>query len=285
MDRPLSAEEIARHHSVADPVFLDQHMAIVHLVNNRAKHMRAGYRPYATRLATKARDLHKKYGNALPQDELRAFIVDIDRTVHGLGDESRERYQSHMRSMLRRIAREVAGHLRTRGFDIRTKQAIAIAEDAWSSLLPQVEYRVRTLDLRFFTALSKRVQVWDSSSASGIMDMLMTGVGGAEVPGGSLLRMAQKILVSDFLSAAQTVRHRVYSNTGIGWAWWRLSRAHGVHGRLEACEELATARFSEVRLLNLGAPAGADPSGLYPLSHFPELPHPFCRCWSEPVVI
>lgn len=126
------------------------------------------------------------------------------------------------------------------------------------------------------------------NAMAGIQRALGTGVGGGPVGGGSTLREQQRLLTSESMQRVQETERRVMEHSGVKFVYWRLSPTHPAHRghRKEACEYLAEARDSETEQAIIAA--GLSPlhlvlDGLYAIGAVPHAPHPFCRCFIEPL--
>lgn len=110
-------------------------------------------------------------------------------------------------------------------------------------------------------------------------------LGPTSIRGGSLANKHQMILASEETRITNEVTLRIFQYRGVEYAYWRLSSAHPWYGGGEVCEWLASIPYggsqSELRAAGLG---GVSQSGLYAMNNWPSYPHPFCKCYPEPVI-
>jgi hypothetical protein len=102
-----------------------------------------------------------------------------------------------------------------------------------------------------------------------------------------MLRDMTRVFVSDAVRKAADADAEVMALAGVGFAYRRLSERHVFRGGLEVCEELNVARYPGISALLRKSgidPSDVDKRGLYPLEDLPELPHPACGCFIEPLV-
>lgn len=109
-----------------------------------------------------------------------------------------------------------------------------------------------------------------------------TKYGRSPVPGGSALKNARRLMVSEETRLANEVEVLTLQRAGVEFAYWRLNPAHVWVGN-EVCEFLSTHVSGEtLEKLDELKVHGADTEGLYVLEFFPEYPHPHCKCFPEP---
>lgn len=125
-----------------------------------------------------------------------------------------------------------------------------------------------------------------AAARAAVRDVVSAGTGVRAAIGGSIRRDMDRLLVSEAGARTRETERQVMLTAGVGFAWWRLSATHPPYKKLEICEFYASRVLEgiETRLVAAGVePASVDLDGLLPLDSVPEHPHPFCRCWLEPL--
>jgi hypothetical protein len=97
----------------------------------------------------------------------------------------------------------------------------------------------------------------------------------------------QRLLVGEQLRRSYNTDQKVLQHSGVLFAYRRLSDAHPVYKKEEICEFLARQEtVSPTRLQAAGfLPDAIDTRGLYTIQQAPGYPHPFCKCYLEPLAM
>lgn len=113
------------------------------------------------------------------------------------------------------------------------------------------------------------------------------GPGNTPIRGGSIYRQSRRLVVAEQARAASQVEIEMARESGLRYAYWRLSPSHRWYGGSEICEVLANSinedLVGKVKVGGRVLPNGML-RGLYALDNWPMYPHPYCQCYSEPVL-
>lgn len=216
--------------------------------------------------------------NAMVDDAVSGFYDRLDLTVD---------------KGTRATADATATFLRRKGYTVSARAAKTAADT------------VAAEDARFHGATARqrvqRIGKEQISRVAGVLDasrgnardrehLLEHGaapVGGPRTPGGSMLKSLTRVLVGEAFRKAAEVDAAVMSVAGVGFAYRRLSADHEFLAKIEICEELNVDVYPGIRELLRAEgidPGDVDLRGLYPINDLPDFPHPFCRCFLEPLV-
>jgi predicted DNA-binding protein (UPF0251 family) len=104
------------------------------------------------------------------------------------------------------------------------------------------------------------------------------------IKGGSYANRLQMILAAEETRITNEVNLRMIQFRGIEFAYWRLSPAHPWYGGGEICEWYASVPYGgSMGDLQKAGLASMDQAGLHSLDNWPSYPHPWCKCYPEPV--
>lgn len=118
--------------------------------------------------------------------------------------------------------------------------------------------------------------------------LMYTRPGRTPVVGGSASKKAMGLFTAEQARLVNEVEVGILKESGIHLAYWRLSPTHPWYGGKEICEVLASVQDPDIsRQLHLlpGGGAGVTLEGLHQVSDWPSYPHPYCRCFPEPVIL
>lgn len=136
------------------------------------------------------------------------------------------------------------------------------------------------------TTLGKRYR--DGKIKYGIMRNVFRGLrktGPSGIVGGSFANKLQMILAAEESRITNEVTIGIYRERDIEFAYWRLSPAHPWYGGGEVCEWLASVPYGgPIEDLRKAGFDIIDQAGLHSMSNWPSYPHPFCKCYPEPVI-
>ena len=111
--------------------------------------------------------------------------------------------------------------------------------------------------------------------------------GRTPIAGGSATKKTMGLFVAEQARITNAVETEIMKASGIGLAYWRLSPAHPWYGGNEICEVLAANEDPDIARYLAQTPdggAGILLEGLHQLSDWPSYPHPWCKCYAEPLI-
>lgn len=111
--------------------------------------------------------------------------------------------------------------------------------------------------------------------------------GRTPIAGGSATKKTMGLFVAEQARITNDVETEIMRASGIELAYWRLSPAHPWYGGSEICEVLAAYENPDIdRYLNQNPEtrSGISLSGLHRISDWPAYPHPWCKCYAEPLI-
>lgn len=106
--------------------------------------------------------------------------------------------------------------------------------------------------------------------------------------GGSSSKSVQRINRSEQARAIKNASLQLFGKSGVPFAYWRLSPLHPWYGGDEVCERISAEWGPDVEetLYGLGLDTGSvELAGLYTIAKYPDVPHPNCMCYPEPLVV
>ena len=246
---------------------------------------------------------YRRDGQGLTKKSAKAVDVSIRRAAEESTAAFEKRMERNLLENTRGAARSMATHLAERGHPPPSAAALdqiakRVAEDKSSFAGATTAARVKAMqerqEKRLREALvsesgGRRRPDYERKQAA-IAKMGATqaeGVGGKSTPGGSVLKDQQRMLVAESMRKAHNTDLMVAQHLGVRFGYRRLSSKHPRYKRKEICEDLNVKVVPGIQQLLLQA--GFDPTrisleGLYRIDDFPRYPHPFCKCWVDPLV-
>lgn len=110
-------------------------------------------------------------------------------------------------------------------------------------------------------------------------------IGPTGIQDGSLANKYQSILAAEEARVTTLVGLSAMAARDLEFAYWRLSPNHPWYGGGEICELHASSIFAgpmdDLIAANL---QDVDTTGLYHIDGYPDFPHPWCRCYPEPLI-
>jgi hypothetical protein len=201
---------------------------------------------------------------------------------------------------LRRGARAANALLESKGVNplSRDELVIVMEESAKETARPWPPHSPSTYDKRIVKASKRHLEQLKVTLGkryrknrveSGIMRNVYRGlrkVGPTSLKGGSYANRLQMILVAEEARITNEVTLRMYSRRNIEFAYWRLSPSHPWYGGGEVCEWLAAIHYGgSMDALRAAGLSTIDLAGLHSMGNWPGYPHPFCKCYPEPIIL
>jgi hypothetical protein len=200
---------------------------------------------------------------------------------------------------LRRGVRAANGIFESRGIaPLSREEMVAVMKEAAAETSkPWPPHNPSTYDKRIVkasqrhlkqlrTTLRKRYRT--GRVESGVMRNVYRGlrkIGPSAIVGGSYANKLQMILAAEESRITNEVTLRAYAKRDIEFAYWRLSPGHPWYGGGEVCEWLASVPYGgSMEALRAAGLGTIDQAGLYSMGNWPGYPHPFCKCYPEPVI-
>jgi hypothetical protein len=222
----------------------------------------------------------------------------VERAIQSMVDDALAKFADRLDITVskgtRANAEATAKFLERKGFDVDRAKVKSIAT------------KVADADKKFYGATTKQrvksigkkqiarvTEVLDSTRGNDkdrdkIFDRAASPLGGDRTPAGSMLRDMTRVFVADAVRKAVDADTQVMTESGVEFAYRRLSDLHIFRDRVEFCEELNMAVYPGIRTLLRRAgidSSGVDLEGLYPVDDVPELPHASCMCFLEPLIV
>lgn len=211
-------------------------------------------------------------------------------------------FRNRLRRMISRAARAQVNFLRARGFPVPEKAVVdRIVENSILGLdrdFPPgsgVSYvnrleRINSEHQRSLTNILNRTYRDDARTqvTSGVRTSLtFTRPGRTPIPGGSASKKAIGLFAGEQARLTNELEVEILRASGVRAAYWRLSATHPWYGGNEICEVLASVTDPDLerQLVLLPGGRGIPTQGLHQLSNWPHYPHPYCRCYPEPVLL
>jgi hypothetical protein len=244
-----------------------------------------------------------KDGTGLLTSSRKTMTIKVQRELGPVFRQMNFEFRSRIRRMLNRAAKSQVNYLRARG----------VASPAEDVLTRIVDNAVLGLDRDFppgsgitYMNRMERINAEHQRTISNILNrsygdkaqskiiadtrtsLTFTKPGRTPVIGGSASKKAIGLFTAEQARLTNEVEVGILRAVGIRLAYWRLSPSHPWYGGNEICEVLASNQDPGIaRNLSLmpGGGAGIVLEGLYRVSEWPHYPHPYCRCFPEPVIL
>jgi hypothetical protein len=226
----------------------------------------------------------------------------VQRELGPILDTMDVQFRARIRRMVERAARAQFRHLALRGVKGPTDEVLTrVIDDAVLGLDREfppgsgVTYmdRIRRINVehqRTLTTILNRTYS-EEAREKVIYDirtsLTYTRPGRTPVPGGSASKKAMGLFTAEQARLVNEVEMAVIRESGVRLAYWRLSPTHPWYGGSEICEVLASVQDPEVSRYLSKTPGGSGVGleGLHFVSEWPHYPHPYCRCFPEPVIL
>jgi hypothetical protein len=221
----------------------------------------------------------------------------VDRAVEDMVDDAMRKFADRLDVAVSKGTKLSADatrkFLEKKGFDVDAADAKRLASkiaDADAKFYgATTKQRVKTIGKK---QIARVDAVLDSTRGNErdrekIIERATAPLGGDRTPAGSMIRDMTRVFVADAVRKANDADIAVMGDAGLEFAYRRLSAEHRFQDGIETCEQLNVDVYPGIR--RLLRESGIDPSdvdlrGLYPLGDMPELPHPSCACFAEPLI-
>lgn len=180
----------------------------------------------------------------------------------------------------------------------RNELILVMEESAKETARPWPSHNPSTYDKRIVKASKKHLEQLRTTLGkryrkgrveSGVMRNVYRGlrkIGPTSLKGGSYANRLQMILAAEESRITNEVTLRMYSRRDIEFAYWRLSPSHPWYGGGEVCEWLASVPYGgSMDALRAAGLSTIDLAGLHSMGNWPGYPHPFCKCYPEPILL
>lgn len=242
-------------------------------------------------------------GTRLSLQSAGRIHTDAVKGLKSILEEADELFRGSVIKAIIRSSDSVSGFLLRSGLTpLTTEQIRKIQEDVFRLMDEEfppgsgVTYRMR-LD-RIHRAHGAQMNMVlkrshpQGSTVPNIMRDIRNGIFHTEavrtpIAGGSAAKKLQRLLVAEESRLANEVERRVFQASGVNFGYWRLSPLHKWYGGNEICEILASnedPRVSEMLARSGRALSKVPLKGLYSLNRWPDYPHPYCKCYLEPLI-
>lgn len=244
-----------------------------------------------------------KDGTGLLTSSRKSLTAKVQRDLAPVLRQMDFEFRRRLRRMISRAATYQTNYLRSKGFPVPGIEAVnrlventVLSLDRDFPLGSGVTYmnRLERINAEHQTSLTTILnRTYGEDAKKKIIGDTRTTLtfmrpGRTPIAGGSASKKAVGLFTAEQARLTNEVEVGILREAGLRVAYWRLSPTHPWYGGREICEVLASMTDPDLEYqLSLlpGRRSRIPTEGLHQLSDWPIYPHPYCRCYPEPVLI